>query len=457
MKRLPARNIIIIIAFLVVAIGAIALVFSNAMSSYRSNMALASAAHLSEIDSQIVRSIGENIEDKWEDAAVLEDELESGEVGNVEELLPILQKTVKIRAYANIYVYTESGRCYDSTGGSMNVDEADEMVYRAQQSGRSIQVVKSMVYYTVPVDTTIAIDGSRIVGLSVVEDTRDTLDRMDIQSFNGQAIVYLAQGNGLIISRTSNANQSIISIDSLYSGDTTKMLSGQYDTIGEALAAQATGAFMHADDGAREYAVTMTVPGVENDWGIILIAPESVVNQSSSDYTAYLSRLSVIMIVAIALILTAVLYYLFRERIKNLDEVASREQMLNLLITNTKSVFALYSTHQPEPLFESANAKEVLGAGYRSTIDVTGSDGKPRFAPVGSDADECISELNDELSRWDGTGEFVSGYLPIEVNEARRYIAVRIYPSQNADEYVAMTQDVTQERARRPRACQLIC
>lgn len=349
MQRLPVKNIVILAVLLAVAVGSVALIFSTARQSYEQSMAQDSASHLTELGNQVGNVIGASIEHKWSDASVLQKLLSAEKVSGVDEVLPVLQETVSANGYADIYLYTDAGACIDSLGKPMNVDTASEMIYQAQSSGAYIKVVKSTVYYTVPATSNILVDGSPIVAISIVEDAGSVLDNMSIQSFSGQTSVYLVQANGLIVSRTSNGNASAINVSSLFSEGATRVLLGQSQTVQEALDTGSRSSFVYTVDGTSEYVATMPIDAQNVGWNVMLEAPETVVNAASLNYASYLSTMSVIMIAVIGLALALAMYYLYRESLKSYREAAAREQMLNLLISNTNSVFALLSVHRHDP------------------------------------------------------------------------------------------------------------
>lgn len=442
-----------ILSLLAVILAAIILVwglFSTLVSNYRSNIAAESAGHLVEINYQIKLYIEEKIENDWNIAYSIKNGLTSMGVDIADEdIYAYLNAARDIWHVSDLLVYTGDGFCTDVEGRISRRDAAAEMVYRAIHDGEYMSIVHSTITYTIPIETNMTLKGSNIAAVSVVQDISSFLDNMGISAFNGRACLYLTRANGVVISRLTNPDASdTFNIASLLEDKELECLAqGVEHSMNHVFTSQEPIVHISLEDEGNRYIVSTPIRTHGEEMRLFYAVPEMVVNQTMESFSNYITRLSAIVIAGFAVLAMCAFLYIYNIRKKRFDkDLDTREKLFNLLVTNTNTAFALFSTQSVEPLYISSNVERIMGESYMR-FEKQGSGYK--FVSAGDSASEAIEKLNSEIAVWDGKGEFMSSFLRNKKALLPSYYVVHIYPVEgNEDEFVGIAQDITSTRDR---------
>jgi two-component system sensor histidine kinase/response regulator len=441
------KNLPLIALGLVALIAVVVLIGNGIISEYRRGMGKNSASLLLEYGNQVTASIDRDLSNDWNIAASVAATLNVTNITSVEGLLPTLNQLRSAWQVKNINVYTDSGYGIDADGRKINEATASELVYQAKSSGSYLTVVKSEIDLVLPVTTGVTLNGEPITAVAVVVNLEDFIKNLNITSFNNTAGVYLVRGNGLVISQ--NTDKQILNIGAQLESGTQTVLSGNYATVAEAVASDDVSSFLYDDGTSEQYVVVMPVSAKGTDhWSIVLTAPTSEVDHSMNAFAGFVTTFYIILVVIIVVAIIAAFYSFYRQRTKNLDEVLTRERMLNLLVSNTNNVFFLFSKTKKEPLFVSSNATDILGPDNLLEVD-TEAASTLRFLPGRFVHPKSLDELNTDLSNWNGETEYVSDYLAVAVHGEERFFVMRLYPSEDVEaDYIVILADLTKERER---------
>jgi len=434
-------------AIFIAVIAAVVAVALYANRQYQDSLAENSAQQMVEYGGQIVSVINAQSAENWEKAQGIGYILNTSKYTDAEELLDSLKNLTDIWGLQNIILYTDSGSCFTEDGSAVNIDSASDQVYKAETEGKYETIVGSQIYYMVPVDTDMTMQGSGIAAAAIVKDLSGIIGNMNLKSYGNTAKVYYTQSNGLVISRSENGEECL-NIESLYqTGIMTKLL-GNYNSFEDAVRSDDTCAYLYEADGVRSYVVLLPLVTDTGVFNVVIDSAVSEVDRAMNDYSGFLTWLYIGISAVIAAALVLLFSFFYHQRMKNIREVMVRENMLDLLVSNTNNVFALFSVKQQEPVYVSPNQAAVTGDGSRRMLRIT-EDGKLQFSYEKGGDEEYLKELNAELADWDGKGNFTSRYLKTVINGEIKYLESNVYftGQQNA-EYILTTTDVSKEYER---------
>ncbi|MCI1734989.1 MAG: hypothetical protein LKM30_04550 [Bacilli bacterium] len=428
---------------------ALVLVGRFASAKYKQNLRLNSAVLLGEYGQRVSTAINKQMSDTWSIAASVSTTLEATESTSAEEVLPVLKKTRDDWKLNDIVLYTESGACMNSEGNSNPIDQATEISYYAQSQGKYLNTVESRMFFSVPVTSSLLYDNSKVVALSVIRDQSSMIADQDITSFNDTTVVYLCQSNGLIISRSANADSNYINVTALFNNGSLINLKGGSNNLEDAVSDLDTWYFTYTDNSSvGQYVVDLAFVQTDVKFQLVIATPMNEVDKSMNQYSSFINYLYV-GIGIIVLLLVALGVYLFaRQRGKNYRAMADRDKMLNLLVSSTDEVFVLFLPGKEEAEFRSTNEKMIFGDASEQFSVRAHSEGKVyiRCSPEGQ---ALVKHLNDALEKWDQKSDFTSDFVPVFDRGMMRYFILSVsLPEKKGRPYVAIITDATKEHER---------
>ena len=446
--KFSRKMIATIIAVLFAATAAVLLTGRFMMLRYRSNVEHNSASLLKEYSSQVCSSVEESLNHDWHLADYVAATLEVANTENDDEIFTALQKLRSASNIKNINLYSKDGHEIDADGHDVTLPEASKHIYEAEKNGRYLVVVQSDIYFIRPVSSDLEIGGSQLAAVSVVVNLNDFVNNMGITSFDNSSLVYLTQQNGLVIS--SNAEEQSINIRNLFEDSTVRSLDSSSDTVEEALYGTGSYSFIYQNASKEDYYLVIESVDSDsvNDWNIVFEAPVDKVDQSINSYSSFITKMytGFAAVIGLAILLTWWVYN--NQRRKNLAEVFARERMLNLLVTNTNYVFALYKLKSAKPVFISSNAENVLGEENLLEIDDVNTE-HVAFKYKSNENDAKIKDLNEMVAMWNQKSDFQSNSYNVNVNGAEKYFRLHLYPVVDSEaELLVIYVDTTEERQR---------
>lgn len=432
----------IVILWLIAAVIAVAIMFRGVISNYRSSTAQESTAHLTEINQELQLYVEAKIEAYWNASHSIVNSISNANIATDEAMLSYLLRERAIYGVSNITLYTQSGYAVNTDGSVLSNDDASQTVATIKKAGEYLAIRQSTIIYVVPIDTETRYGGSRIVAVSVVQDLSSFLDNMGISSFAGQGFVYLTQNNGAVISKqTHDGTYSVYNLLPLFENSVIRPLSDNVNSVDDMLTSDSCSVFLRETTEGNQYIVCSPIQTGCEQMRLFYFVPVSVVNQTTDSFSSYISALSIIAIVVFAIGAVLIFLYLYNARKKQFGkELSIRENMLELLVQNSKSAFALLSVEQTQPRFYSGNGVKILGEAFYS-LEKADSGYRMRGSS-GAETDE-IKELNAQMRNWDGKCEFRSSFIRNNTSVPPVYFEIQLFPSEKTGEYVAIAQDVT--------------
>lgn len=446
----PKRENFFIIAILAVIIAVIILVsflFSTLVNNYKKNIAYESADHLAEINSQIKLYIEEKIENDWRTAYSIENGLTSREF-NYENIISFINRARDIWHVSNVLVCNEQGYCVDTQGAASRNDVASDIVYNARLYGEYMSIVNSTITYTIPVDSKAELDGSPIAAVSIVQEISSFLDNMNISAFDGTACLYLTRENGVVISRLTNPSATdTFNIATYLKVKELVSLTEGGNSVEDIFSSQEPVVHLINDPQGNKYVASAPIKTRGENIRLFYIVPEKIVNRTMDGFSEYMTGLSLFIIISFSLLAILAFLYIYRARKRRFDkDLATREKLFNLLVANTRTAFALFSLKSKEPVYISSNAERIIGESYM-LLEKT-DEGFSMRNKEGVRT-ESLEQINEQLSAYNGKGEFISGFIRNEAATPPSYYVIHLYPVEgDGDEFVGIAQDVTTTRER---------
>ena len=437
---LPVSAMII----LVILMG-VGLLFFGIFVEYNENITHESATHLVEINHQMKLYIEEKIENDWNVARSVGDSITgSNYTDDDAAVFDMLLRKRDVWKVTELMLYTENGYAIRSDGGVEANDLASEAINMAREQNGFVSIIDSDLIYTVPVETNLTFNGSRIVAVSVFQNMGSFLDNMNFSSFDGSAWMYLTSDDGIVISKlTNNAAEPVFNFIALVEGKKLKSLDKRDLFATDLLSATTPTALLMLDEGGTEYVVSTPISAHGAPLRLFYLVPEAVVNETMNGFSAQLIRLSLFVILVFAVAAILFFRYVYLVRKKQFDErLLAREHMFDLLVHNTRTAFGLFTTSQDTPVYISGNAVDVIGDEYW-TIEKS-----PSGYRMQSSADpepDVIRQVNERMRDWDGRSVFKSGYVFNGSASTPSYFELQLYPvdSENGS-FVGIAQDMTQ-------------
>lgn len=439
------RLVIAVVLFFLAAVILVSVMFGRLIANYRSNTARESTAHLTEINADLRLYVEAKIDGYWNATHSIANSVTSANLGADESILEYLLQERDIWDVSRITLYTESGYTLSTDGNVIANDVASETISNATRVGEYLTIMESTIIFVVPVDTADEYNGSRIVAVSVVQDLSSFLDNMGISSFGGTGFLYLTQKDGTVVSKqTREGSYDVYNLLPLLEESIIQPLSDNMSSMDDILTSESCSVFLRKTGEGDQYIVSSPIETGYEEMRLFYFVPVNVVNETANSFSHYILMLSIIIILAFAIGAGAVFFYLYKARKRQFDkELAVREHMLDLLVQNSKSAFALLSINQSEPRFVSGNGYRIIGEKYYN-LEKTGSGYRMRGSS-GIETD-AIGTLNGQLRDWDGTGEFRSAFIRNTAAAVPSYFEIQLFPlakSGQQGDFIAIAQDVT--------------
>ncbi len=438
------RMIVTTVLSLLVAVVVVSVMFGGLISSYRNSIAKESAAHLTEINQELQLYIETKIGEYWNAAHGIASSIRRGNIGE-DAMLDFLASQRDIYGMSDITLFTQSGYAVRADGSVLANDVASEAVARIADGGESLTIKESTVVYTVSVDTDALYHGSEIVAVSVVQDLDSFLDNMGITPFGGAGLLYLTDQNGAIISKLTRSDSvSVYNLIALLKENAIEPLPDSADSADDLLASEDCDVFLRKTDAGEEYVVASPIQTGYDEMRLFYFVPERVVNQTADSFSRYILTLSMVVIFAFVVGAVAVFAFLYNSRKRQFDQdISVREHMLELLVQNSKSAFALFEIGQSEPRFYSGNCERIFG---EACHNLEKTDDGYRMSGSSGEETEALREINAQMLGWDGKHEFRSSFLRNAASATPAYFEVQIFPVKNSGEkeaFIGIAQDVT--------------
>ncbi|MDO5112482.1 MAG: ATP-binding protein [Clostridia bacterium] len=433
------------VAVLISVTTVVGMLFSAITHNFSDNISAESSSHLEEINYQIKLNIEGEIETDWQVAyAVRNDFTHSVRDNDEANIRELLSKARDIWKVDDIIVYTDDGSGIRIGGERIANDVASSTMYNAERFGEYTSIVQSRIIYTLSVATELRMNGAKITAISVERDLQSFLDGMEFSSFDGSAHIYLTQSGGRIISQmTADGVVQTFNIVSEFEAGELVCLTDPTISQDGIFTADKPLTFLLSRPTGTEYVVVTPIETRHDAMHLVYMVPDVVVNQAMDRFSEGITLLCTGILLVLVSIIFAIFLILYRTRKRQFDRaIISRERTFDLLVANTNTAFALLSTQQKEPIYISANADHIIGAPLGSLQRTEKGFG---FISGDGSETEALRKINHNLADWDGSSTFSSGYIARPDGAGFGYYEVQLYPvTGNADEYVAIIQDVTQ-------------
>lgn len=433
---------------IIICVTLVGLLFDSFIRSYDQTMLKDSADHLLEITCQAKRYIEEKIFNDWSVVKSLADSINLHHSASMDEIISHVRREQEIWGISDIILISEDGSSASISGFSLHRDEAAELLYQSIDKQQHMSIIESSVYYTMPLDTELKIDGKSLKAISIVQELKDFIDKMEFSSFDGTSYLYLTQMRGTVISQQSNSPlQKTYNIFSLLEQYTIRSILNQAVSVDELIyVSEPTVVIMDTDTNSA-YMAILPIDAIADQWKLFLFAPQDIVDANTLQFAKKIRFLTFAVVTAFATVCLISFGLILADRNRRYSRlIMDRENMFNLLVTNTTNAFILMTLNAKEPNFVSMNSKAVLGLEFLSLHKDTNG-----FKLEASDyaRQASFDIVNQELSNWDGKQPFVSSLIPMEFDKNTKYVCIKIYPIlDNPTQFIGMAVDGTIEKER---------
>lgn len=440
-KTFADRLIVIAVISLSVLFLLVILMFRQLLKSYNTSTTHESASHLTEISRKIKLYIEEKIDADWRAIYSIANSINSSNIYSDEELLAFVKRERDIWRITDVMICTENGYGVRLDGSVAPNDVVSETVFQTRRLGEYVTIQNSDMSYSIPLDTDITYKGSKIVAISVIQSLDTFIDNMGVSSFDGTAYMYLTQDNGAVISKLTHDNAlHVFNIMPLIMQEDPVPVSKGVTSTGDILTSDSPVVYMLNAPSGQKYLVSTPISSNHKEMRLFYIAPEAAVNKNLNSFSNYVLLLSITVIVAFSVGAMLIFTILYRSRQKQFDkELTARERMFDLLVEKSKTAFGLFSVGAGAPLYISNNVGRIIGEPY---YDIVKNGSVYQMRNSSGKESEAIKMLNEQMKKWDGTGEFRSSFLRNENSPSPAYFDVKLYPLRS-DEFVGIAEDVT--------------
>lgn len=416
-------------------------------NQYLRNNAYSSASDLIEINQQGAVNISALLQRDQQNAREIKKEIERKSFADGNALLQYLNEAKENWQEDEIYIYTDSGRCYDSTG-SQNGGIASQRAVDIVTKGESFNALKAQTEYAIAVSTSLTVQDSRIVAVSVLHNLDKLFDTLNLKPYSGQGAIYLTKQSGVYICSAGTGAQEVYNILSNLETGKLEELTGSGTDIETVMANGEDGAYLSSDD--SQYIVLTPVTFMGETYYLFEMIPQSIVSTTMNGFTKSITAISVVMVL-LMLVLFLSFFFLYHIHARRYtDEIQAREHLFDLLVSRTQNAFLLLEEGAEKPVYVTSNTAAILSDG-KVSIQKAGEG--YRLSGDGTDPENRVfSEINKVLSKWDGTRELISDYLPYGEGTEQHYLRLSLYPVEGSHrEFVGIVQDATHEFEREQR------
>ncbi|MEA4912291.1 MAG: ATP-binding protein, partial [Oscillospiraceae bacterium] len=238
---------------------------------------------------------------------------------------------------------------------------------------------------------------------------------------------------------------SVYNLLPLLQESSVRPLSDNVNSAEDMLTCESCSVFLRETQDGDQYIVSTPIETGFEEMRLFYFVPVREVNKTTDSFSRYILLLSIVVISAFAVGAVLVFLYLYGLRRRQFnDALVIREHMLDLLVQNSKSAFALLALDQDAPRFRSGNAEKIIGEPFFNLKKTP--EGCYQMQGQGERATDALQELNAQLRDWDGKSEFRSAFIRNTASAAPSYFEIQIFPvGENGEErsFVAIAQDVT--------------
>ena len=424
----------------VLAILTVFFLFRDILADYQQNATLESAGHLSEINYQLKEYIEDQVENDWLIAYTVRHCLtDYNSAGDGKKLLGLMRELCGLWEIDDIILYTENGFCIGSGGETKSNDLASDMLSEASARGEYMRIIDSDIAYTVPVETALNYNGSRVAAVSVIKSMEPFLDEMGFSSFDESAYVYLCADNGAVISKlTHDGAESAYNVLSLFNNSVVTTVTGREVSTAEMLSVTEPTTYIRGGD----YVVFTPISTRQEVFRLAYFVPENIVNRTMSGFSQRVIKSSLLLVAVFSALGLIFVLYINSIRKKHYDTaLLSRDHMFDLLVKNSQTAFALFELNAESPAYISSNSLSVVGCEHPILLN------NEEGFMLKSGADEtnaAFDAINETLKNWDGTGVYRSGFMENASASPPSYYEIQLMPvGGDSDEFIGVAQDVT--------------
>lgn len=419
--------------------------FQILISDYSENVKKESANHLYEINYQFKLYFEESINNIWVTLETAVNTIESNENLTMDRIISTQKENCRLRNISNMYFYNEDGYCIDLYGKIKSGEETSKYLYELKSKSYFLEIQNSSIIYTLPIETNIDFNGSKLVAVSILKDLTHFMDQLKFSSFHNKAYFYLTRYDGQLICQLNSDNTPITyNVYNLFYGNI-KCLNEEDKSLSDSKDDDLIDIYLHQGIYKNEYVVITPIVDKDYRYSLFYVVPEKKVNEVMNDFLIYILLLSFLFIIIFVLVLLIGVKGINRARILEFSsELAIREHLLDLLVNNTKYAFELLKLNIKDPIYVSKNVEKLIGDKYLVLHKIHG-----KYMLTGNnETGKIVSTIiNENIECWDGSTEFVSQYIPCEINKQHLYLILKIYPVlQKKKSYIVIIYDATKER-----------
>lgn len=327
---------------------------------YQHSNAYSSASNLIEINQQGAINIGNLLSKDQQDAREIKEEIDRQSFADESALLGYLSTAKQNWNVDAIYVYTSTGRCYDTSGtqnGSIAAQRAADIV----SQGESFNIIKTQTEYSISVNTSLTLHGSQVVAVSILHDLDRLFKTINLNPYSGKGAIYLTQQNGIKVCSDGDEAQDVYNILTVLESLKLEELTGSGTDIESVMANSIDGAYLATDSNTTKYVVLSPIAFMGQTYYLFEIIPQSIVNTTMNSFTKNLTSISVAMMLLLLLVFMAFFTIYQRRTQRYTADIQAREHMFDLLVSHTQNAFMLLEEGSAKPVYVTSNTEAILG------------------------------------------------------------------------------------------------
>ena len=435
------RNVLVISA--VLAISGVVCLMILFLKNMEETARKENEYHLLEITHQVSDNIDSKLEQNWSLLHTIDYDLSVLRM-SAGDTKKYLQNLVDVWKFSHIYLIDDAGNCSDEFGEKSRLITKDNAIALLRDREAVSFLRRDMngnatLFFAIPVEKKEAGDGNTAaIGLEYKLD--NILDILTISAFEKKGICYVVDRNG---SRLFNT-QSDIAIKDYnifnYLEDASKDGGMSSEVIQAAMDSGADGVTVYTKDGRQEY--VSYNPLKNGKWTLLLFVGGDIIGENMNRFSRNVFT-SCAVIVGLLIAISGFIFFRLNQiadRKRDAD-VYNRERMLNLLIDRGNEVYMMYNKTEGSLEYVSPNLESVMGW---SRLEAEQLFEENKAAEV-----EDIAGIKEELSQWDGRGEFVGSIHRYRnrITGELRFIRLQVNPVHLDSEevWIANLSDMTKE------------
>ncbi len=376
-----SRFLLLLIPSAVIIVG-ISVLFYSQMNKVILNNTLTSMSELAEHDMNSIQSF---IETKWDELYHIQKRFSNYNSNRFSELQNYMVQETDISNFETLYLVAEDGTVYTDTHKTYTRDQLDIMQYFDGDTNRTVKhydymgnegTSREMLLYAVRLEN-FTVDGKKFIALAGLSNINQIQDKMLIYSFSkgnehrGYSSVVNPNGDYIVnIDRTTSPDHKQNMYEMLSRGEVPDEWSN--DIIAQKLENHESFHFYYTDEAGIEKFLYF-MPIQNTSWSFILVIRQQVFEEQSRAFI----RLSMMLLIGVIIIVSAILLYLMISRSKiiraNAESKARSEFLSNMSheirtpLNGVVGLLYLMQTHISEPKVDFAQMKDWIDKAYSST------------------------------------------------------------------------------------------